>query len=1124
MTFKTLFYAYILGGLTFIPLVLAAVLIPAWLLLPRVEDGGGTKREDEGAEKREKDDVKSKDAPELKGKEGDEGASGTFAVLRTFDFPTAIAALNARNNPAGGAAAAADGTVEAGSAGSESVYQSMYRSVFDRNKAAAANSSVLEAEDASAAANANAKARRKVTPANVFYIALRHGHLMLYDSAAQVEVRHVISLAHHSISLSEGGPPSEEEEIKDGDLFIKRTAIVLTPVELPNGQLQSRGQPPKPFYLFSTLSSEKEDFYHALLYTRSKPPIPEPLDANDAIKLQSILHSTSLTPETKALNGLLSRIFLALYHTDRAKNFVQSKVEKKISRVQKPAFIASLAVQSIDLGDSAPVLSNPRLKSFDISGDMTIACDIRYTGGVKLTISAVAKLDLGPRFKTRTADLVLATSLQRLSGHMLFRIKPPPSNRIWFTFDGMPEMDIKVEPVVSQRRISYTFILSAIEQRIRAVVAETLVRPNWDDVQFFDTRGQHLRGGIWRDEGGESAEEPTAGEMLKERNQKTKSMPVLPISGTDQDSSATSSGSENTANITSASTSTALPTTNGMATTAMSELKRRSVASLPATTTPLHSSTPTPPTSERQHAPPPPLRSPSYASSSAPSVALDESPANVDPVVHSQAQAQKRWRIRSAANHVPSRREAVDAMREVRDRAWAGKEIPSEAEAEAGVHSVPGVGDSAGERELIHDPAVDEQEGDRRISDTPSASSPAPSLFTNRAESLRSPKRTDSSLSTATTASSASNTRNVSGAQQRKNLLAATAAATTAARNWSWNALNNAKNNRRSGGGTAASSAVGADAKQPMGRGQPLPPPGMPLPGPNKGLWGGVGGLGSVKRKPVLPQRPEERREGEKATPSTSVEEISEREAEEERHMAASDEFGPWRENTSSAFDTSAEAEVKEQEQEQKHDDRGGEEDSEGVEVLSAPTEQDETAASAASKPLPSQSSEEQQLPTVKPKIPPRLPPRRQTQDHAPEPNLNSPAAVVEDKTQPADSTNAVEEELEREDAGAEEEIVAIPAPLESEEEEKEVADSKSGEVSSDGDGVRRDGDEERAASDSTRTAVEDEDGENSSDGKEDLIVLSEEDGKEAAIGKEQLEVETKADSIRSLGGQGLEQ
>ena len=57
-----------------------------------------------------------------------------------------------------------------------------------------------------------------------------------------------------------------------------------------------------------------------------------------------------------------------------------------------------------------------------------------------------------------------------------------------------------------------------------------------------------------------------------------------------------------------------------------------------------------------------------------------------------------------------------------------------------------------------------------------------------------------------------------------------------------------------------------------MGRGQPLPPPGMPLPGPpgQKSLWGASGlniGMGGMKRKPIAPALPPRRDEQQKKTP-----------------------------------------------------------------------------------------------------------------------------------------------------------------------------------------------------------------------------------------------------------------
>lgn len=83
---------------------------------------------------------------------------------------------------------------------------------------------------------------------------------------------------------------------------------------------------------------------------------------------------------------------------------------------------------------------------------------------------------------------------------MAVRIKPPPSNRLWITFEAPPKMELSLEPIVSSRQITYGVILRAIESRIREVVNETLVYPNWDDIPFSSTQPHQLRGGVWKDD------------------------------------------------------------------------------------------------------------------------------------------------------------------------------------------------------------------------------------------------------------------------------------------------------------------------------------------------------------------------------------------------------------------------------------------------------------------------------------------------------------------------------------------------------------------------------------------------------------------------------------------------
>jgi hypothetical protein len=342
----------------------------------------------------------------------------------------------------------------------------------------------------------------------------RLGHLMLYDNEDQLEVRHVISLAHFRTDIYAGG-----DKIPEGELWIKRNCrllgchtINIIMLTIPGIRLVQQHDndtfdDTKSFYLFSDNCSEKEDFYHAMLQAqehhqdhnaRDAPPIPLKFDTTDLVKLVQQLHASEENLHTRWINALIGRVFLGVYKTAEIKNFIATKITKKIARVPKPALISSVTLRSIDMGTLPPFLTNPKLKELTVDGDLVVEADISYKGNFRIEIAAIARIDLGARFKAREVTLVLAAILKRLDGHILIRIKPPPSNRLWMTFETPPRMEMSVEPIVSSRQITYGVILRAIESRIREVLNETLVLPNWDDMPFTDTLAQEIRGGIWQ--------------------------------------------------------------------------------------------------------------------------------------------------------------------------------------------------------------------------------------------------------------------------------------------------------------------------------------------------------------------------------------------------------------------------------------------------------------------------------------------------------------------------------------------------------------------------------------------------------------------------------------------------
>ncbi|KAJ5114663.1 hypothetical protein NUU61_000422 [Penicillium alfredii] len=519
-------FVYVLGGITFVPLVLCLVLLHAYLTLPSAPaprqscdpapDHVHQPTDDEYSLKSGTDQL----AEQFHRSHESDVAAGYFAVCREYVPGGVNGKPPERTTPTG----------EVVATESPSVYQAMYRSLFDRKQAPSIEP-----------AKSNGKNTKRAR--NVFYIVLRHGHLMLYDDVNQVEVRYVISLAHHDVSIYGG-----EGDIPEGELWLKRNAVCLSRRLDSLGDL---GGPTPPFYLFSENLSEKEDFYFAMLQNQTRmwdsadrPPKYQEFDVKHIVTLVRRLHSSEEQLQTRWINAILGRLFLALYQTPELEEFVRGKIAKKISRVNKPNFISKIGLHKIDMGEGAPFLTNPRLKDLTVDGNCCVETDLQYTGNFRVEISATVRIDLGPRFKAREVDIVLAVVLKKLEGHLLVRSKPPPSNRFWMSFENMPKMEMDIQPIVSSKQITYSLILRTIESKIREVVAESIVLPFWDDTPFLDTFGQSFRGGIWQqgipqpdadveipDDSGapmtpKSVRRDSV-EVLKSKDDRTMSMPVL---------------------------------------------------------------------------------------------------------------------------------------------------------------------------------------------------------------------------------------------------------------------------------------------------------------------------------------------------------------------------------------------------------------------------------------------------------------------------------------------------------------------------------------------------------------------------------------------------------------------
>ena len=803
MGISTVFlFTYVLGGLTFFPCLIGVILLYTYLTLPYRPPlissallSPGTIRDVDDDDKSLKSGFAALAEKFQRGQEPDV-AEGYFAVCREYVPGGQNGKPPERTTPAG----------EVVAEESISVYQSMYRSIFDRKQAPTLDPG-----------KTNGKTTKKA--ANVFYITLRHSHLILFDDREQLEVRHVISLNHHDVSIYGGG-----NEIPEGELWIKRNAICLT--RKPNvGDVTSTS---KPFYLFSENCSEKEDFYFALLQNQERkpdvlglPPTPQQYEVKDIISLVQRLHSSEEQLQTRWVNALIGRLFLAVYKTQEIEDFVRLKITKKIARVKKPAFLSGIILQKIDLGEAAPYITNPRLKDLTVDGNCCVEADFKYNGNFRLEIAATARIDLGTRFKAREVNLVLAVVIKRLEGHALVRLKPPPSNRLWISFEKMPNLEMSIEPIISSRQITYGIILRAIESRIREVFADTMVLPHWDDSPFTDTVHQHFRGGIWTN-AGQDATMPTPAtsipdeEMEDEIQADTKphiSSPVLTSSQDDR--------------------SMSMPALVGSRTSHKfsKDTANKSTQSLVDTTAELA-------LSNLQKGPEPPkaIRSRSFASAADPIVSMDN--ANID--------ASKK------ENKIKNQRDAASSMLAISSRSQPTSPVDTPAGSPTSLRSIlaevskPGSFSSASSKEgsIAENVVSHTTTTDASQSSFPPSPTSVSSKFTM--STLGTGSQHSTTLHSITRSSAPSDKR------QSFPALGATAAA---AKKWGWGVLTRSSEQKNTSSPKSGIDRVGTP-EHPIGRGRPLPPIGQPLPPPGRRRATPVT---IPKRKPLpppsLPQR-----------------------------------------------------------------------------------------------------------------------------------------------------------------------------------------------------------------------------------------------------------------------------
>ncbi|KAJ3391934.1 hypothetical protein HDU84_005082 [Entophlyctis sp. JEL0112] len=333
-----------------------------------------------------------------------------------------------------------------------------------------------------------------------FFAVLKRNVLFLYSSDEKLECLKVFHLNEFDVNIYLNGIGSmhptnnleHKQNLSDFEIYHRNHPIRLRKKDC------SKENHLNDIFVYVLTGSEKEDWN---ILMRRSSSIQQPyshaeaeLAYTDALaKLaQSVGSSESpIDPSTAWINALLGRMFVGLHANSNIKTYLMQKLGGRIGTNRNAfasGFLGEITIRDLHMGNSLPVLKNPRIVSFSLDSDLVLDVDVTYTGGIQIETATEAKLSaLNPIFNSQfDVPFVVSIKVSNVTATLRLKIKGfQETSRVWVGLHDNLKIGIQVEPMISNKLVQLQLVDQIIEHRIKDALTEFIILPNMDDFGFW---------------------------------------------------------------------------------------------------------------------------------------------------------------------------------------------------------------------------------------------------------------------------------------------------------------------------------------------------------------------------------------------------------------------------------------------------------------------------------------------------------------------------------------------------------------------------------------------------------------------------------------------------------------